>query len=163
MSRKNLTQRTDLKGQDLAIFNLHMRGAKNKEIASILGITEQTVSACLQMDVMKEAKEEVLEESIKYLSSGVAAESAMTIARANAPRLMAMQVQLAMTARSDAIKLRAINDVLDRGMGKPTQRIINDNMDDILDAMSETELEQYMKTKEIPERLKNAPGSGTVH
>lgn len=156
----------NLSGRDLRIFNLHMRGLKNIEIADLLGITKETVSNCLAMESIKEAKQDVLAKSIEFLSSDESTESAVTIARANSARLMRRQVQIAESSKSEAVALRAIHDILDRSLGKPTQRVVVDKMEEIMDSLSAEQLEHYGKTGELPENLEidaSRTESNSVH
>lgn len=157
--------KNNLSGRDLKVFELHMRGLRNKEISDILGITEQCVSNALNIEPIKEAREQVFANTVARLSSGAAVESAITIAKANAPRLMQMQIYIAENSKSDAHKLSAIRDVLDRSLGKPTQRLVVDRMDEMLEKMTDPELEAYHKDGTMPERLSydSEAASDSIH
>lgn len=165
MSARNYSRKNNLSGRDLKVFELHMRGFKNREIAVLLNLAEQNVSNCLNIEPIKEARAQVFENTIARLSSGVVTESAMTIARVNAPRMMQLQVQIAESGRSEAVRLQAINNILDRSLGKPMQRVVIDKMDEILENMSDSEIETYSKDGILPARFEemNARGGGTVH
>ena len=149
-SGRRRSVKNNLSGRDLKVFELHMRGLTNNAIADILNISTQNVSNCLNMPPMLEAREQVFANTIARASSGIATESAITIARANAPRMMQLQVQIAERSKSDAVRLKAINDILDRSLGKPMQRMVVDNMDGILEKMSEVQLETYYKDGILP-------------
>ena len=155
--------KNNLRGQDLKVFELHMRGLKNLEIAELLQIVPQTVGNILAKPDLIAAREEVFRNSISRLSSGAAVESAITLARAHAPAMMRLQIQIAQTAKNDATKLKAINDILDRSLGKPTQRVVVDQMDSILDNMNDEELTAFHKDGTLPDWAANDSGSDTVH
>lgn len=150
MASRKTSRHNNLSGRDLKIFELHIRGMKNTEIADLMGVTTVTVSNCLNIEPIKEAREEVFQNTIARLSNGTVTESATTMARVYAPRAMQMQMQIAERSRSDAVRLKAITDILDRSLGKPTQRVVIDQMDNILDRMSESELETYHKDGTLP-------------
>jgi len=162
MSRQT-SVKNNLSGRDLKVFELHMRGMKNNDIAAVLGITPVTVSNCLNIAPILEARKQVFDNTITRLSSGVAVESAITIAKANAPRMMQLQVYLAEHAKSDAVKLQAISGILDRSLGKPMQRVVVDQMDNLIESMNNEELEQYQKDGTLPEWTDHDSGSGSVH
>jgi len=156
-----------LKGLHLRIFSLHMRGIKNLDIATELGISVQTVSLTLNDPFFLQAKQDVTENTIRNLASGSAVVerfSPLTIAKAVAPRMMQLNMQIAESAKvSPNTRLRAIHDILDRACGKATQRLVVDDMDSILDRCTDEELEHYSKTGELPDWTSNVSGQGTVH
>ena len=119
-------------------------------IAGHLGICTQTVSNCLNTDEVRTAVNEVWKNTVSRLSSGPVSESATTMARAAAPRMMQLAIQLAESAKSEAVRLQGISMILDRSHGKPTQRVVVDKMDEILEKMSPAELEAFHKDGTMP-------------
>lgn len=153
---------TTVSGRDLQIFALHMLGKSNIEIAATLGITTQTVSNTINTDYFKAEKSKVFAETIKGISSG--AYSPLTIAKANAAKMMSLNVQIAETGKSESNRLNAIHDILDRACGKATQRLIVDDVDSIIERMSNEELALYAEKGEMPEWAKNGfENDATVH
>lgn len=154
-----------MSGLHLRIFRLHMAGAKNKQIAAELGCSEQTVSNVLNEDFFRQAKQDVVENTIRNLASGSAQIdkfSPLTIAKAVAPRMMQLNMAIAESPKVPPnTRLRAIHDILDRACGKATQRVVVDDMDSILERCTDQELEVYSKTGQLPEWADNV--GGTVH
>jgi hypothetical protein len=62
------------------------------------------------------------------------------LARAHAPQAIKELARLAVKAKSEAARVAAIRELLDRGYGKPTQFLAADNDDFIRDNKSEEEL-----------------------
>jgi orotate phosphoribosyltransferase-like protein len=158
--------RAQLSGLHLRIFALHMKGATNKQIALELGCSEQTVSNVLNTDFFKQAKQDVVENTIRNLAAGTenAASnfSPMAIAKAVAPRMMQIAIAIAESPTvPPATRLRATDTVLDRVLGKATQRVVVDALDSILERCSDSEIETYIKTNQLPEWASNV--GGTVH
>ena len=157
-----------LKGRDLQIFSLHMLGKTNLEIAALVGVTAQTVSNTINTPYFQEAKRRVFDETINEITKNASgAFSPLTIAKAAAGRLMARNIALAENAKSEQVQAACIKDVLDRVIGKPTQRIaVEDLTDSIIDRMSDEEMEAYCKDGIIPAWAKDAGlsnGPDTVH
>lgn len=152
-------------GMHLRIFRLHMAGWKNKQVATELNCTEQTVSNILNEPFFRQAKQDVIENTIRNLASGSITTdkfSPITIAKALAPRMMQLNVAIAENSKvSPNTRLRAIHDVLDRACGKATQRVVVDDLDSMLERCTDEELEVYSKTGQLPEWTSNV--SGTVH
>jgi len=158
--------KAQIKGQHLRIFALHVQGKKNKEIAAELGCSEQTVSNVLNDDFFKQARVDVVENTIRNLAAGTEAVSnqfsPMTIAKAVAPRMMQIAIAIAESPKvPPATRLRATDSVLDRVLGKATQRVVVDAMDSILEKCSDQEIEVYIKTGQLPEWANSV--SGTIH
>lgn len=151
---------TTISGRDMQIFGLHMIGKSNIEISVILGITIQTVSNTINTDYFRAQKAKVFAETIKGISNGEY--SPLTIAKANASRMMALNVQIAETGKAEVNRLRAIHDILDRACGKATQRIVVDDVDSIIERMSNEELALYAEKGEMPEWAKSG-NDATVH
>lgn len=146
-----------------------MLGKTNLEIASLLSITPQTVSNTINTQYFQDAKAKVFNDTITEITKNTSgAFSPLTIAKAAAGRLMARNIALAETAKSEQVQAQCIRDVLDRVIGKPTQRIaVEDLTDSIIDRMSEEELEAYCKDGTTPQwakdaGLKDAPDD-TIH
>lgn len=139
-----------------------MIGRSNLEIAAILGISAQTVSNTINTDYFRAQKASAFAETVKGITSGEY--SPLTIAKANAAKMMALNVQIAESGKAESNRLRAIHDILDRACGKATQRVIVDDVDSIIERMSNEELALYAEKGEMPEWAKNGlDQSATVH
>jgi DNA-binding CsgD family transcriptional regulator len=161
-----------LSGRDLQIFAMHMQGVSNLEIASALSISPQTVSNTINSEFFVSEKRRVYSQTIDKITENAAGTfSPLTIAKANASRMMQLNVEIAETAKDPRVKLQAVHDILDRVLGKPKQRIaIEDEADRLLEKMSESELAAYAATGALPSWAEkgssNDPDTnngGTVH
>lgn len=159
MPRRN-TVNPNLSGRDLQIFQLHCMGWQNNEIAAHLGVTPSTIVNCLNCEPVKAAIEQVWQNSITQLSNGPTRESAVTMARAVSPRMMQLAINIAESGKSEAVRLQAITGILDRSLGKATQRVVVDRMDEILDRMSAAELEIFHKDGTLPAWAEGLNASG---
>lgn len=77
-----------------------------KEIASTLKITEQTICNWKKVDDFKKEKERLLRESFRDV----------------APKMKIELVNLALKARNEQVRLSALKDILDRAGLKPTDK-----------------------------------------
>lgn len=167
----NATPATTLKGRDLQIFSLHMLGKSNLEIAKDLDIHPQTVANTMQTAYFRDAKQKVFADTMDAITKNTAgAFSPLTLAKAAAGRAMQIQVGLMENSKNETIKLNAVHDILDRVMGRPTQKItVEDEVDSIIEKMNDIEMEAYITKGEIPQwaadlgLTSGKPGASTVH
>lgn len=153
-----------ISGRDLEIFYRHMMGMANKDIAVDLNLSEGTISQKINSDWFRHEKAKVHAMTVSAITSGKY--SPLTIARANAVKMMQLNLGIAEGGKIEANRLRAIHDILDRAMGKAVQRsaVVDDPSADF-ERMTADELDRYAESGELPEWAKDGPlgGGGTVH
>lgn len=141
---------------------MHMQGISNTEVASIIGCTPQTVSNTIRSPYFQEAKQKVFSDTVDEITQNIGGRfSPLSIAKANAAQAMQINVEMMLHSKREESRLRACHDILDRVMGKPTQRIaIEDLEDSILERMSESETELYVTQGVVPDWARDAGLSG---
>lgn len=160
-----MAKREQLNGMDLQIFSRFIQGkVTQRQIAQDLGISEVTVSSVVNSERFRLAQADVIDYTEKTLANSINAQAAISLAKGAAPRLMAANIYIAEHGRTEAIKLKAIHDILDRAVGRSTQKIVHSEEDAFLDDLSEAETLKFAETGEVPERHKNVGRvPGTVH
>lgn len=141
-----------IKGRDMEILYKHACGLKNKDIAAILGISEQTVSTTINSDWAKNELALLHARTLDKIANGTY--SPIAYARAFANEAIAIQVSL---MRSPAVKAnvraRIADSILDRAGYRPAQRVESIDLNEVFEKMSPEELDEYATTGNLPERF----------
>lgn len=137
----------------LAII-LKARGMSQREIAHATGYTEAWVSQILRQPW---ARERLLEE----IRKGGADETAALLHSAATDSVFKI-IELRDTSSEDSVRLRAAQDLLDRHLGKATQRVESHSTAVVLTGEVENIDKELARLREAEARLLGTPTAGAV-
>ena len=141
-----------IKGRDMEILYKHACGMKNREIAELLGVSEQTVSNTINSTWAKNELALLHARTLDSIANG--SYSPLAYARAFANEAIAIQVALMRSPNVKAnVRARIADSILDRGGYKPAQRIETLDLTDVFDKMTPEELDEYATSGNLPERF----------
>lgn len=135
--------------QHYALMRFLATGERNADIAVKMRRHPAWVSHCKKDPLFKGAYEQFLREvyakSIDAVATGDFGDPVMSVLREAAPKAAEMLAEMILKASTDNVKLRAIQDILDRTGYKPkqqtevTNRVIIDDKrsDDLMAALRE--------------------------
>ena len=101
----------------LLIFRDHMRGHTNREIASLHGITEQSVCNILQEEPIQELKKAAMEKAFDTLTD---VQESLQLA---APFAIQTKISL-LSSSDDRVRNMAATDILQMSGHRPASRLI---------------------------------------